>query len=120
METRTLDVTVPAAHARTVVLKAGEYLCITNTKGKQVADLIAFNAEDLSEYLSTNHTIVSVGSLFPTTGATLSTVRVAVLVTGVAILPSVPDSVRVKVPSSVQVTVVLRLPGSSIVQIVVP
>lgn len=75
METRTLDVMVPAAHARAVVLRAGEYLCITNTKGKQVADLIAFNADDLSEYLSTNHTIVSIGSLFPTAGATFRTNR---------------------------------------------
>ena len=66
---------VPAGPARADRLAAGETLRIINVQGKQVADFIAYNAADPNEALSTNHTIVSLGRLFPTKGDQLRTNR---------------------------------------------
>lgn len=54
---------------------AGRTLRVINVEGKQVADLVAFNAADLSETLSTLHTIVALGRLFPAAGDRLRTNR---------------------------------------------
>lgn len=69
------SIVVPAGTARAVTLRAGRALRVINVAGKQVADFIAFNAGDLTEALSTVHTIVSIGRLFPTTGDRLRTNR---------------------------------------------
>ena len=69
------DLIVPAGQARSVAVGRSQFLCLTNVKGRQVADFVAFNADDLSEFLSTNHTIVSIGSLFPSVGHQLRTNR---------------------------------------------
>lgn len=66
---------VSAGTARATVLRAGQTLRIANVQGKQVADFLAFNAGDLTEALSTMHTIVSIGRLFPTIGDQLRTNR---------------------------------------------
>ncbi|MBI4591234.1 MAG: urea carboxylase-associated family protein [Candidatus Rokubacteria bacterium] len=71
----TEKILVPAGTARATVLRAGQVLRIVNVAGKQVADFVAFNAGDLTEALSTMHTIVSLGRLFPTTGDQLRTNR---------------------------------------------
>jgi uncharacterized protein YcgI (DUF1989 family) len=59
---------IPAGTARALVLPAGQTLRIVNVEGGQVADFIAFNVADFTESLSTMHTIVSIGRLFPTAG----------------------------------------------------
>jgi uncharacterized protein YcgI (DUF1989 family) len=59
---------IPAGTARAVVLTAGQTLRIVNVEGQQVADFIAFVAGDLTESVSTIHTLVSIGRLFPTAG----------------------------------------------------
>ncbi len=69
------QILVPAGTARATLLRAGQTLRIVNVQGKQVADFLAFNAGDLSEVLSTMHTIVSIGRLFPTIGDQLRTNR---------------------------------------------
>lgn len=66
---------VSAGTARATVLRDGQTLRIANVQGKQVADFLAFNAGDLTEALSTMHTIVSIGRLFPTIGDQLRTNR---------------------------------------------
>jgi uncharacterized protein YcgI (DUF1989 family) len=66
---------VPAGTARAVTLREGQTLRIVNVEGKQVADFLAFNAADLTEALSTVHTLVSLGRLFPTIGDRLRTNR---------------------------------------------
>jgi len=66
---------IPAGTARSVTLRAGQHLRIVNVEGKQVADFIAFNAADMMESLSTIHSLVSLGRLFPTTGDQLRTNR---------------------------------------------
>src|SRR5215831_3870478 len=50
------DVVVPAGHARLWRMRAGEQVTIAQTEGHQVGDLIAFNAVDLTEFLSPSHT----------------------------------------------------------------
>jgi uncharacterized protein YcgI (DUF1989 family) len=69
------QIRVPAGEARAVTLRSGQTLRIVNVEGKQVADFIAFSAVDLAEALSTVHTIVSIGRLFPTKGDRLRTNR---------------------------------------------
>lgn len=68
-------VVVPAGTARAVTLSAGQRLRIVNLEGKQVADFIAFNADDPTEVFGAAHTIVSLGRLFPTVGDVLRTTR---------------------------------------------
>ena len=66
---------IPAGTARAVTVRTGQTLRIVNVEGKQVADFIAYNAGDLTESLSTIHTLVSLGRLFPTTGDRLRSNR---------------------------------------------
>lgn len=46
-----------------------------NTHGQQVVDTWAFNAEDLSEFMSMEHLHASLGSVFPAPGCALVTNR---------------------------------------------
>ena len=66
---------IPAGTARAATLPRGARLRIINVEGGQVADLIAYNADDFTEALSTMHSIVSIGRLFPTTGDQLRSNR---------------------------------------------
>lgn len=66
---------VSAGTARAVKLTAGQTLRIVNVAGRQVADFIAFAANDFRETLSTVHTLVSLGRLFPTAGDRLRSNR---------------------------------------------
>jgi uncharacterized protein YcgI (DUF1989 family) len=50
------ELVIPAGHARLWRLRAGERATIAQTEGHQVGDLIAFNAADLTEFLSPSHT----------------------------------------------------------------
>ncbi len=59
---------VPAGEARAFQAKAGQYVTVTNLEGKQVGDFMVFNAADLDEKLSTNHTIVHLGKIIPAAG----------------------------------------------------
>ena len=47
---------IPARHGVATRLRAGEALKVMNTHGNQVLDTWAFNADDLSEYMSMAHT----------------------------------------------------------------
>ena len=49
-------------------LKKGEVLKITDVEGEQVADLIAFGADDTSEWLSSGRTIDYANTIYLTTG----------------------------------------------------
>jgi uncharacterized protein YcgI (DUF1989 family) len=68
-------IVVRAGTARAIDVRAGQAVRIVNVEGKQVADFVAFNADDLTEAVSTMHTVVSIGKLFPTTGDRLRTNR---------------------------------------------
>ena len=49
-------------------LKAGQFVRITDPRGRQCADFWAFNANDLEEHLSAMHTRVWVNKLCPILG----------------------------------------------------
>jgi uncharacterized protein len=67
-ETAARELVVPAGHGRGVTLAAGELLTVVQTTGHQVADMLAFRGDDLTEFLSTSHTIASNGRLWPAVG----------------------------------------------------
>jgi uncharacterized protein YcgI (DUF1989 family) len=67
------EFTIPAAHARMWRMRAGERVTITQTEGHQVGDLIAFNAGDLTEFLSPSHTRRCLASIRLTVGKSLFT-----------------------------------------------
>jgi uncharacterized protein YcgI (DUF1989 family) len=62
------DVRLPAGYGLLVVLPAEALLTVRQTAGHQVVDLIAFRSEDLSERLSTSHTIASLARRWPGVG----------------------------------------------------
>lgn len=66
---------VPAREARAVRVSAGTRFRVVDLQGGQVVDLFAFNARDVSEYASAEHTRVEIGRLFPRPGEAFSTNR---------------------------------------------
>ncbi len=64
---------VPARHGRAVELKAGQSIKIINTHGHQVVDTWAFNAADLSEFLSMEHMRAAISRIRPRPGDKLVT-----------------------------------------------
>ncbi|RBI83326.1 aminomethyltransferase [Rhodosalinus halophilus] len=67
--------TIPARKGRAVRLSAGQAIEIVNTHGTQVVDTWAFNAEDLTEFLSNEHMRATLGRLWPAEGDALITNR---------------------------------------------
>jgi uncharacterized protein YcgI (DUF1989 family) len=67
--------TLPARSGRAARLAAGEAIRIVNTHGSQVVDTWAFNAADLAEHMSMEHTRPTLGTIFPKAGMKLYTNR---------------------------------------------
>ncbi len=57
------EILVPGGQARATRVETGQLVEIINVQGRQVCDLIAFNAEDLAEHLSPSHTRSMLGRL---------------------------------------------------------
>ncbi|WP_181702105.1 DUF1989 domain-containing protein [Chthonobacter albigriseus] len=55
------------------ILKAGQYIRLTDPRGRQCGDFWAFNAEDVTEHLSAMHTRVWVNKLCPVPGESFHT-----------------------------------------------
>jgi uncharacterized protein YcgI (DUF1989 family) len=66
---------VPARQGAAANVKAGQTIKIVNTSGKQVVDTWAFNARDLEEHLSMEHSRMSISKLVPVVGDMLTTNR---------------------------------------------
>ncbi|MFM1777509.1 MAG: hypothetical protein RL741_127, partial [Actinomycetota bacterium] len=64
---------IPARRGVADFMKKGQTLRVINTLGLQVVDFWAFNAEDLTEPLSMEHTHVSLGKIIPQVGDSLVT-----------------------------------------------
>ena len=67
--------TVPARRGRAVRLAAGQAIKIINTHGQQVVDTWAFNADDLTEFMSMEHWRATLERIFPRAGDPLVTNR---------------------------------------------
>lgn len=63
--------TVPARQGRAVRLRRGQLIRIVNTHGTQVCDTWAFNAQDLSEFVSMEHARAWIDRLTPRPGDAL-------------------------------------------------
>jgi uncharacterized protein YcgI (DUF1989 family) len=61
-------VTVPAREGRGMHVRKGQRLRLTTLKGPQCADFFAFNADNITEFLSCTHTWVSTFSIVPREG----------------------------------------------------
>src|SRR5437763_6497005 len=64
---------IPARRGKAVRLRKGQTVKVINTKGQQVVDTWAFNAEDLGELMSMEHSRVSSGGIIPKTGSVFVT-----------------------------------------------
>ncbi len=65
------EITVPASDGRAVRVNKGQHIRITTPKGAQAADFFAYNADDVGEWLSANHTWVTTFNVKPRQGDTL-------------------------------------------------
>ena len=64
---------IPARKGKATHLEQGQTIKIINTHGHQVVDTWVFNASDLKEYSSNEHTRVNLSSIFPKSGEPLYT-----------------------------------------------
>ena len=66
---------IPARRGKALHLRRGQKAQVVNTKGQQVVDTWAFNAADLSEFMSMEHSRVAMGRIIPAIGDALVTNR---------------------------------------------
>jgi uncharacterized protein YcgI (DUF1989 family) len=66
---------IPARKGRAVRLGRGRRVKVINSQGQQVVDTWAFNAEDLREFMSMEHSRVATGHIIPAIGDALVTNR---------------------------------------------
>ena len=75
---------IPERSAAAFRLAAGDTLVVIDPKGEQVADLLAFNAADMEEVISSGRTLDYAGRIYLTTGDGLYSNRSNVLLEIVA------------------------------------
>ena len=66
---------IPARMGKAVRLNKGQRIKVINTKGQQVVDTWAFNADDMREFMSMEHSRVAMGHIIPVIGDALVTNR---------------------------------------------
>jgi uncharacterized protein YcgI (DUF1989 family) len=88
-------VTVRARTGKAVKVTKGSAVKLINTHGSQVVDTFAFNANDLSEHMSMEHTRVMLGRVSPKCGDQLySSLRRPLLTMTEDTSPGVHDTLR--------------------------
>ena len=66
---------IPARRGKAVRVRKGQRIKVINTKGQQVVDTWAFNADNLHELMSMEHSRVAIGHILPAVGDALVTNR---------------------------------------------
>jgi len=66
---------IPARQGKALRLRRGQEARVVNSKGQQVVDTWAFNAADLTEFMSMEHSRVAIGRIIPGIGDALVTNR---------------------------------------------
>jgi uncharacterized protein YcgI (DUF1989 family) len=66
---------IPARSGKAARVRKGQRIKVINTKGQQVVDTWAFNADDMREFMSMEHSRVAIGRIIPGIGDTLVTNR---------------------------------------------
>src|SRR6476620_5337178 len=64
---------IPARRGKALHLRRGQKARVINTKGQQVVDTWAFNAADVHEFMSMEHSRVAIGRIIPAIGDALVT-----------------------------------------------
>jgi len=64
---------IPARKGKAARVRKGQMVKVINTRGQQVVDTWAFNAEDLREFMSMEHSRVSIGGILPKVGSAFVT-----------------------------------------------
>ncbi len=91
----TNTITVPARKSRAQLVAAGDSIMVINTHGTQCVDTWAFNAEDLEEYMSMEHTRATLDRMVPDMGqAFLSNLRRPILTITADTSPGVHDTLN--------------------------
>lgn len=67
------EIIVPAGYARAFEVRKGDTFTVTDAEGGQIADLVAFNAHDTAERLSSSHTRLALHSIRFKVGDSLRT-----------------------------------------------
>jgi uncharacterized protein len=62
---------IPARQGKAVRVRKGQRIKVVNSKGQQVVDAWAFNADDLREFMSMEHSRVAIGRIIPQIGDAL-------------------------------------------------
>ena len=66
-------ITIPARKGKAARVAKGQSVKVINTLGEQVVDAWAFNADDLGEFMSMEHTRVALVAIIPAVGDALVT-----------------------------------------------
>ena len=66
-------ITIPARRGKATELAAGQGVRVINTHGQQVVDTWAFRRDDLTEFMSMEHSRTSLGRIMPTVGQSMVT-----------------------------------------------
>ena len=64
---------IPARKGRAARVRKGQRIRVINSKGQQVVDTWAFNADDMREFMSMEHSRVAIGRIIPGIGDALVT-----------------------------------------------
>jgi uncharacterized protein YcgI (DUF1989 family) len=64
---------IPARKGKAVRVRRGQTVKVVNSRGQQVVDTWAFNAQDMGEFMSMEHSRVAIGRIIPGIGDTLVT-----------------------------------------------
>ncbi len=68
-------IVIPARQGKAALVSRGQRVRVINTHGQQVVDTWAFGREDLTEFMSMEHSRTSLGRIMPTTGQSMVTNR---------------------------------------------
>ena len=68
-------ITIPARRGKAERIREGQVIKVINTHGQQVVDTWAYNARDLTEFMSMEHSRAAMKKIIPEVGDTLVTNR---------------------------------------------
>ena len=68
-------ISIPARRGKAAMLGEGQSVRVINTHGQQVVDTWAFRGDDLTEFMSMEHSRTSLGRIIPTAGQSMVTNR---------------------------------------------
>ena len=69
----TSQITIPARRGKAALLSRGQSVRVINTHGQQVVDTWAFRRDDLTEFMSMEHSRTSLGRIMPVVGQSMVT-----------------------------------------------